>query len=80
MQIARFFHRAISFAATLDAKVVGSTKLADYKKYLDLKKPEELKERFPVLAQLRKEVEAFAHSFPTVGFEESSMEVKGKYE
>lgn len=66
-QIAAFFKRAVDIAVDVKSSI-PSKKLADFKSHLA--KSENVPAK---LVELRKDVEKFACSFPTVGFEESSM-------
>ena len=63
-QVASFVDRAVQIA--LQVKGKSGSKLADFKAFLD-------KNEVPELAKLRAEVEAFASSFPAIGFEKAEM-------
>jgi glycine hydroxymethyltransferase len=72
-RVAHFFDRAVHIALKLSATGPGS-KLKGFKELCSVGPSVD-----PDLVQLRKEVSAFASSFPTVGFEESEMAFKGEY-
>src|SRR5690606_27439026 len=59
-QVAEFFHRGVQVAAQVQAK--SGTKMADFRAALDKA------EGVPELAKLREEVQAFARTYPPVGF------------
>ncbi|KIY99752.1 glycine hydroxymethyltransferase [Monoraphidium neglectum] len=63
-KVAEFVDRAVNIAVALKAK--AGAKLKDFRDYLD-------KNQVPEIEALREEVEAFAKTFPTVGFEKASM-------
>jgi len=65
-QVAEFFDRGVSLTSAIKEKT--GKKLADFKKHLEGGAAPE-----PELVQLAADVEAFAKTFPTVGFEEDSM-------
>ena len=52
------------------AKKAAGGKLKDFKAHLDAKG------ELPEIKELREEVEVFASSFPTLGFEKSTMRYK----
>lgn len=68
--LARGVQEAKRIAAS---KELEGKKLADFKKFVDVKSSAELHAKFPELARLKKDVEALAMSLPTVGFDESEM-------
>ena len=64
-QVAEFIHRGVGIAKDVNSSGIGK-KLVDFKAAL--------KEReWPELTQLRNDVESFAGTFPTIGFDESTM-------
>eukprot|EP00735_Rhodelphis_limneticus_P014108 TRINITY_DN809_c0_g1::TRINITY_DN809_c0_g1_i1::g.25404::m.25404 TRINITY_DN809_c0_g1::TRINITY_DN809_c0_g1_i1::g.25404 ORF type:complete len:494 (+),score=191.44,sp/P50433/GLYM_SOLTU/70.51/0.0,SHMT/PF00464.14/2.8e-200,Aminotran_1_2/PF00155.16/0.00014 TRINITY_DN809_c0_g1_i1:51-1532(+) len=68
VQIASFIDRAV--AISKDAKKASAgTKLVDFRKLLESNPPS-------ALADLRKDVESFATSFPTIGYDFESMRYK----
>ncbi len=54
-------------------------KLADFKQFVTVANDQELKASFPEIAAVRREVEAFAASFPTIGYEESEMQLQDRF-
>lgn len=74
-QVAVFFHRAVQLAKALPKMA----KVAEFKHSLKTKDEDEFKQRFPELAQLRREVEDFCSTFPTVGFKETEMVFPGRF-
>ncbi len=62
VKVAEFVDRAVQIAVAIKAKVAGK-KLQDFKDHLE--KSGEL----PEIKKLREDVEAFATSFPTVGYD-----------
>ena len=63
VKVAEFVDRAVKIAADVKSK---TKKLKDFRDYLDTT-------TVPELVALRQEVEAYAASFPTIGFERSSI-------
>ena len=53
-------------AISIDIKNKSGPKLKDFREYLEKGVPSEIQE-------LKKEVEAYASTFPTIGFEKSTM-------
>lgn len=78
-KVAEFIDRAVKIAQVIVKGLGEKKKLAEFKQHLDVKSDEELIKRFPEIAALRSEVEAFASKFPTVGFTESEMSIKGRF-
>jgi glycine hydroxymethyltransferase len=74
--VAEFFDRAVKITKDVVTKSGDKKKLAEFKQLLDVKSDAELAAKFPDIARLRKDVETFACSFPTVGYEESEMTIK----
>jgi glycine hydroxymethyltransferase len=72
-QVAQFFDRAVKIALELKSTEQGS-KLKGFRDMCSVGPSVT-----PELAQLRKEVSAFASSFPTVGFTEEEMTFTGEY-
>jgi len=64
-QVAEFIHRGVGIAKTVKEAAQGK-KLADFKTALKGKE-------WPEVVALRNDVEAFASTFPTIGFDEDSM-------
>jgi glycine hydroxymethyltransferase len=63
-QVARFVDRAVAIA--IDIKGKSGPKLKDFREFLEKGIPSEITE-------LKKEVETYASTFPTIGFEKSTM-------
>ena len=70
--VAEFFHRGVGIALKVQAST--GTKMADFKAALGDEK--EHGKSVPELAQLRKDVIAFARKFPPVGFTLADMKYK----
>jgi glycine hydroxymethyltransferase len=66
VQVAKFFDRSVTIAASIKAKV--GPKLKDFRAELA-----DGGSHIPELVQLQKDVKEFSRSFPTVGFEEATM-------
>jgi len=73
VKVAHFFDRAVTIAQTLKDTDKGK-KLKGFKELCAVGPSVH-----PDLVQLRKEVQEFASSFPTVGFEEDKMAYEGEY-
>lgn len=75
VRVAEFFDRGVQIAKdikdTPDGKKLKDFRAACASKGMDI---------HPDLASLRSEVQAFANTFPTVGFEEDEMEIQGDYD
>ena len=72
-KVAEYFDRAVAIAVKLKASD-GGKKLKGFREMCAVGPSVD-----PDLVQLRKEVSAFACTFPTVGFDESEMAFEGEY-
>lgn len=63
--VAEFIHRGVQIAKDVNSSGIGK-KLADFKTALK-------GQEWPAIVELRKDVEAFSSTFPTIGFSEESM-------
>ena len=63
--VAEFIHRGVQIAKDVNSSGIGK-KLADFKTALK-------GQEWPAIVVLRKDVEAFSSTFPTIGFSEESM-------
>ncbi|GMI31622.1 hypothetical protein TrRE_jg6442 [Triparma retinervis] len=75
VKVAEFFDRGVAIAKDVKASDEGK-KLKGFREACATKGIDV----HPDLAGLRDEVQAFANSFPTVGFDEDEMELQGAYE
>lgn len=74
VKVAEFFDRGVSIASDIKASPDGK-KLKDFRAACAAKGTDV----HPDLAKLRDDVQSFANSFPTVGFDEDDMEQTGVY-
>jgi glycine hydroxymethyltransferase len=72
-KVAHYFDRAVSIAVKL-SKTEEGKRMKGFREMCSVGPSVD-----PELVALRKEVSDFASSFPTVGFEEDEMELKGEY-
>ena len=79
-RVAEFFHRAVTITKDLVGKMGDKKKLAEFKEVLAVKSDQDLRQRFPEIAALRKDVEAFSSALPTIGYEETEMVYKERFE
>lgn len=72
VRVADFFDRGMKLASKYAGQHGKDKKLSELKKMFDGAE-KDLRARYPELADLRREVELFASSFPTIGFDEADM-------
>ena len=75
-RVAEFFDRGVK-AAIAAAEMAPGKKLKDFKALLG--SPEAAYEKVPAIADLRRDVEAFAHGFPAIGFDAGAMKYGDKF-
>ena len=78
-RVAEFFDQAVNITKLLVGKMGEKKKLAEFKQFMETKSDDEFKQKFPELAQLKRAVEEFASQFPTIGYDESEMTIKDKF-